>query len=155
MPRPGSTGALMRALIGLTAVLAVLVGQMSVGFAGHDGSRLAWIEICGEEGTHLAPVGGNRTPGDCVCTDCRCTLMGVGLKAVPAPATWQAGCAAGAVRARVMRQAKIVPDSPEQYWAATRGPPKQKASARMSSFPFPKVSKSSDRRTGMGERPCA
>jgi hypothetical protein len=155
MPRPGSADALLRAAIGLFAVLALLVGQASVGFAGHDGSGLAWIEICGEEGTHYALVGGNETPEDCVCTDCRCTLAGVGLKAAPAPATWQAGGDAMAVRVQIARHEQIVPEAAEQYWAATRGPPEQKASVRMSSFFFQLISESRDRDTGMGANPCA
>lgn len=154
-PGPRMAGRVWRAAIGLCAVLVLLVGQSLAGFASHDGSGLAWIEICGEEGTHYVLVAGSETPEDCVCTDCDCTPAGLGLTAAPLPGTWQIGRPDGAVRVCAPARAQVVPEAAEQYWAATRGPPEQKASIRMSSFFFFRISESRERGTGMGDSPCA
>lgn len=154
-PRPDPASGLLRAVAAVLAVLALVLGQAAPAAAGQGESALVWIEICGEDGAGHALVGSHESPETCICTDCDCLLSGPGPALDPSPVSYQYGTSYGAGAASPGARSQIVPDAAEQYWAATRGPPRQKANTQMTSFVGSTGFTPDNAGSGMGGSPCA
>lgn len=112
--------------LSLTLILAIFVvyAQVNPATASHSSSANgAWIEICGEGGSYLAQLddsGNTQTPD---CDHCAFCLV---------PTTNDQGAydinvaTPGSLEFTMISYSAdraAMPDTPEQYWSACRGPP--------------------------------
>jgi len=94
-----------RFFVSALVFIAIFLGQSTPSMAGHGAnSASGWIEICSDGGSYFAQVDtgdGGQAPE---CAHCDF-------------------CSADFVIISYFNERAILPDSPEQYWSACRGPP--------------------------------
>ena len=86
-------------------------------------STAAWIEICGDGGSYLIQVDENGEEQQPECAHCDYCLLPTGdMQGVH---TTPSGASSLIVFTNISYPSDrdFVPDSPEQYWSACRGPP--------------------------------
>lgn len=114
----------MRWVLSFVLSVAVLLGQSIPAMADHGASTSAnWIEICGDGGSYFIEVGEDGQKQAPECAHCDYCLTSVGdAQAVHAP-HHSALVQTDFINLSYSIDPAALPDNPEQYWSACRGPP--------------------------------
>lgn len=114
----------MRWVLSIVLSIAVLLGQSIPAMADHGSNISAnWVEICGDGGSYFVQVGEDGQKQEPECAHCDYCLTPVG-DAQAVHSTQHSGLALiYFTNISYMADLAILPDSPEQYWSACRGPP--------------------------------
>lgn len=104
--------------------IAVLLGQAIPSMAGqNDRSSASWLEICGDGGSYFILVGADGKEQAPDCEHCDFCLISTGenlsIHSTPANAASLIGFTVISYSAGQVD----LPEHPEQYWSASRGPP--------------------------------
>lgn len=114
----------VRWLLSILVVVAIFLGQSAPSMAGHSAnSASGWIEICGDGGSYFAQVDtgdGGQAPE---CAHCDFCLVPTGDTPNVHLAAQNATVSTDFAIISYFNERAILPDSPEQYWSACRGPP--------------------------------
>ena len=114
----------MRWVLSFVLSIAVLLGQSNAAMADHGSNTSAnWVEICGDGGTYFVQVGEDGQKQAPECNHCDYCLTPVG-DAQGVHSTHHSDLALNEFSniSYSSDQANL-PDNPEQYWSACRGPP--------------------------------
>lgn len=114
----------VRLVLSIVLSIAVLLGQSIPAMAGHGSNMSAnWVEICGDGGSYFIEIGEDGQKQAPECTHCDYCLTPVGdTQAVHS--TQHSGLALiYFTNISYSTDPAGLPDSPEQYWSACRGPP--------------------------------
>jgi hypothetical protein len=120
----GAAAAALR--LALTVVLSVfvLLGQVFPASASHGTNDTGvWVEICGEGGTYLAQLDQDEGEQSPECTHCSFCIVPSGE--LPVLHT-QAHDTLETIEFTLISYSvdrSELPETPEQYWSACRGPP--------------------------------
>lgn len=114
----------MRWVLFFVLSIAVLLGQSTATMAAHGPSTSAnWVEICADGGTYFVQIGEGGQKQAPECAHCDYCLTPIGdAKAVHSPHHSDLALNEFSNISYSSDQASL-PDSPEQYWSACRGPP--------------------------------
>lgn len=123
----------VRLVLFVVLAFAVIIGQSAPLMAKHGGPQSGgWIEICSDGGTYLLPTdlnGGQSPISDCEhCSSCvvpSTSSNGViddGPKALALP---------DFTKLLFLIELARLPDGPEYYWSACRGPPVASSKIKM------------------------
>lgn len=110
----------MRWIVTFLLAIAVFMGQTTPAAAGHGSS---WIEICGEGGSFFVEVGDDGQKQMPECAHCDFCLTSVGDTQGAYAPTSSDSVPAGFTIISYSIDPAALPDNPEQYWSACRGPP--------------------------------
>ncbi len=114
----------MRWVLSIVLSLAVIWAQSAPVMAGHGPSGSAnWVEICADGGSYFIQVGedGQKQKPECACCDF-CLLPSVDTPDAHS-ALLETSVLSDFTTISYSTDLSALPDSPEQYWSACRGPP--------------------------------
>jgi len=109
--------------LALSIVLSfvVLLAQSVPAMSGHN--TAAWMEICGDGGSYFIEVDENGEEQEQECAHCDyCLLPSSDAQGVHA-ASPNTSALIEFTTISYLSDRDFLPDSPEQYWSACRGPP--------------------------------
>ena len=114
----------MRWLLSILLSIAVIWAQSFPAMADHDSDASAsWVEICADGGSYFIQVGEDGQKQTSECAHCDYCLTSVGdAKAIHS--TYQSDLASNDFsNISYSSNQTDLPENPEQYWSACRGPP--------------------------------
>jgi len=113
-----------RWVLSIMLSIAILLGQSMPLLAGHSsGPSQGWVEICGDGGSYFIRIGedGQEQTPDCLhCVSC---LASSGDASGPPLRPQSVADQVAFTQVVHAVYQPILPDNPEQYWSACRGPP--------------------------------
>jgi|LGOV01.1.fsa_nt_gb hypothetical protein len=114
----------MRLVLSIVLAIAVLFGQSFPAMAGHGSDTSAnMIEICGDGGSYFIEIGEDGQKQAPECTHCDYCLTPVGdTQAVHSTQPNELALTYFS-NISYSTDPATLPDNPEQYWSACRGPP--------------------------------
>jgi len=114
----------VRLVMSIVLAIAVLLGQSFPAMAGHGSDTSAnMIEICGDGGSYFIEIGEDGQKQTPECTHCDYCLTPVGdTQAVHSTQHNELALTYFSIISYSTDPATL-PDNPEQYWSACRGPP--------------------------------
>ena len=113
-----------RWVLSIVLSIAVLLGQSMPAVAGHgSGSSAGWIEICGDGGSYFVQIDKNGQKKAPECVHCDFCLVPSGDTQGVHSTLLSASALTDFTTVSYLFDLAVLPDSPEQYWSACRGPP--------------------------------
>lgn len=121
-PRSKCFGA--RWMLSIVLSISVLLGQAIPGMAGqNDLSSANLVEICGEGGSYFILVGADGQEQALDCVHCDFCLVSTGDHHGVYIMPTSSAALIGFTTITFLTGWADLPESPEQYWSASRGPP--------------------------------
>ena len=114
----------MRWVWGIMLSVAVLLGQSFPVMADH-GSNLSaiWVEICGDGGTYFVQVDEDGQKQESECSHCDYCIVPMGDVQADNSPNHNDLASLDFTNSSYLVVPATLPDNPEQYWSACRGPP--------------------------------
>lgn len=114
----------VRWVLSIVLSISVLISQSIPGMASqNDASLASWVEICGDGGSYFILVGADGQEQAPNCKHCDFCLVSVDEQSgVSAKSTSTSTLIDYTILTYSTGRADL-PESPEQYWSANRGPP--------------------------------
>ena len=114
----------MRWVLSIVLSIAVLLGQSIPAMADHDTNTSAnWVEICGDGGSYFIQIGEDGQKQAPECAHCDYCLTPVGDAQAVHSTRHSVLVLIDFTHISYSTDPATLPDSPEQYWSACRGPP--------------------------------
>ena len=114
----------MRWIVSAVLVLAVMLAQSVPGMAMHSSNAPAgWVEICSDGGSVFIQVDEDGQEHEPACAHCEFCLPPTSELQGLNPASPNTSALTEFTAFSYSTNRVSLPDSPEQYWSATRGPP--------------------------------
>lgn len=113
-----------RWMLSIVLSIAVLFGQSLPTMAGPNNvSSASWVEICGDGGSHFILVDANGQEQSPDCEHCDYCLVSIGDVQDGYYAPVSGSALIGFKHISYSGERVDLPENPEQYWSASRGPP--------------------------------
>lgn len=114
----------VRWMLSIVLSIAVLLGQSIPSMAGqNDASSASWVEICGESGSYFILLGADGQEQTPDCEHCDFCLVSTGDHQGVHFTSTSSAALIGFTTITFSTEWADLPESPEQYWSASRGPP--------------------------------
>ncbi len=114
----------MRWVLSIVLSIAVLLGQSIPAMADHGSNISAnWVEICGDGGSYFIQIGEDGQKQAPECAHCDYCLTPVGDAQAVHSSHHSELALNDFSNISYSTDPATLPDSPEQYWSACRGPP--------------------------------